>query len=317
MTISYTRRWSISFSFLAILWFLPVATAGNQDTSSANDAPKYTLRYQFHPGEVLRWNVVHRQRVRTTYGGWTQTTDSVTRSTKCWHVTAVDEEGNAVFESMVEDAVFENRMETIGKDKKKPKREKVRYDSRKDEKPPRAFEASARRVGKPLARIKLDSRGVTLKRTPLFPESAPVATENPELTIPLPDEPIAVGESWRRPHKAMLRLENGTTKTILTQQVFTLVSVKTGIATIEVVTQILTPVHNPEVEAKLIEQFSRSTIRFDVDAGRVLWQQRDLDHRVVGFRGPESCLHYLTRSAEKLLASKADVAQQTKTSTRK
>jgi hypothetical protein len=137
----------------------------------------------------------------------------------------------------------------------------------------------------------------------------PASAETPELAIPLPERPVAVGESWRQPHQAMVRLENGATTTIRTQQVFTLASVKTGVATIEIANQVLTPVHSPEIEARLIEQYTRGTARFDIDAGRVLWQQSDLDHRVVGFHGPESCVHYLTRSTERLLPEEVELAK--------
>jgi hypothetical protein len=276
-------------------------------SSPVTDAVKYGLRYKFQPGQTVRWEVVHRKRVRAIYAGWTQTTDSSTRSTKCWRVIEVDAQGNAVFENLVENAVFQNSIETVDV-KQKTRRDEARYDSQKDAKPPKVFEDAARRVGKPLTRVKIDARGRTLQRTALLPE--PASTENPELTIPLPEDPVAVGDTWRRRHKMLLPLENKATKTILIEQVFKLVDVKTGVATIEVVNQVLTPIHSPEIEAKLIERFTNGAVRFDIEAGRILGLQMDLDRRVVGFRGPDSCLQYLTRSTETLLADKVAVAQQ-------
>ncbi|MBU4399072.1 MAG: hypothetical protein KKE86_07010, partial [Planctomycetes bacterium] len=35
---------------------------------------KYTLRYQYKPGETIRWRVEHRSKVRATVSGSTQTT---------------------------------------------------------------------------------------------------------------------------------------------------------------------------------------------------------------------------------------------------
>ena len=78
-------------------------------------------------------------------------------------------------------------------------------------------------------------------------------------------------------------------------------SLKTGVATILVETQILTPISHPAIEAKLIQQASRGRVRFDVDAGRILSQQNELDRRVIGFRGQASSLHYLTSFEEKLV----------------
>jgi hypothetical protein len=81
------------------------------------------------------------------------------------------------------------------------------------------------------------------------------------------------------------------------------------VATILVQTQVLTPVSHPAIEAKLIQQASQGHIRFDVDAGRILSQQNDLDKRVVGFRGQASSLHYLTSFTEKLIDPPVSTAE--------
>ncbi|MBN2218163.1 MAG: hypothetical protein JW719_12385 [Pirellulales bacterium] len=261
------------------------------------DVEKYTLRYKFQPGETLRWNVVHRKRIQATYGGSNQVTESASRSTKCWRVIEVGADGVALIETAVDDVDMRQKIND-GKT--------VRYNSRADKTPPRGFEGAAERIGKPLARVKLDARGSTVEREPLMPE--PPSNEKQQLTIPLPKDPVAVGESWNLRHEMLLRLETGATKTILIQQVFTLQDVKTGVATIEVANQVLTPIHSPEIEAKLIERYSHGIVRFDVDAGRILSQQMDLDRNVVGFRGAESCMHYLTRFTEEFLPPTPEVA---------
>jgi hypothetical protein len=157
-----------------------------------------------------------------------------------------------------------------------------------------------------LAKITIDSRGKTVKREALMPEPA---RKGPNfVTIPLPRKAVAVGESWKRREEVLLPLENKTTKTIRTQQVFTLKEVKAGVATIEVANQVLTPIHSAALEAKLIERYKRGMVRFDIDAGRILSQQSDLDRRVVGFRGADSCLHHVTRFTERFLPEKPKVA---------
>lgn len=283
---------------------LPVAlfiTAVLGGRTVAGDAEKYTLRYRFQPGEVLRWDVVHRGHVRTTFGGATKATETVSKSVKVWRVKEVRDDRSATFEQSVEDVDMWQKL--TGRDE-------IRYNSRNDKKPPRGFEDAAKRVGVPLVRVTLDSRGKTLKRENLV--SSPTTDNQGELTIPLPEGPVAVGETWSEEHDLNLPLEQGGIKKILILQSFTLVGVKTGVATIEIANRILTPVSNPALEAKLIERESRGTVRFDVDAGRILSQQTDLDKRVVGFRGPESCLQYLTRSTETLLPDVPAVAQRPK-----
>ena len=307
MIISCRCRLFVS-SFILLTALSAAARASEKTTTPAEEqnGTKYMLRYKFTPGQTLRWKVVHRKRIQATYGGSTQLSESASQSTKCWRVKEIDSDGHVVFESLVEDV---NMRQKIGKHKP------VSYNSKKDAKPPQGFEDAAKRIGKPLARVKLDNRGRTVHREPLLSE--PTTKEKPQLTIPLPEKAVAVGESWRERYDVMLPLETGATKKILTQQVFTLKSVKTGVATIEVANQVITPIHSPKIEAKLIERYSCGTVRFDVDAGRILSQQMDLDRRVIGFRGDDSCLHYLTRFTEQSLPEKATVADRAEKQARK
>ena len=69
-------------------------------------------------------------------------------------------------------------------------------------------------------------------------------------------------------------------------------------ATIRVVSLVLTPLTDPALEAQAIRYMSSGSVRFDIAAGRVLSQQIDVDRRVVGFRGEVSSLHYVTRFTE-------------------
>ena len=123
------------------------------------------------------------------------------------------------------------------------------------------------------------------------------------MTIPLPERPVPVGHTWSFPQDIDVKLNTGGIKKVKARQAVTLESVKTGVATIRVATQILTPIDDPAIESQLIQRESSGTVRFDIDAGRVLSQQMDVDKHVVGFRGPASSLHYLTRFTEELLPS--------------
>jgi hypothetical protein len=83
------------------------------------------------------------------------------------------------------------------------------------------------------------------------------------------------------------------------------------VATIELSTVILTPIHDPSIEVQLIQRDSSSTIRFDIEAGRLIGQQVDIDKRVVGFRGEASSMHYLGRVNEEALGESTPPAATT------
>ena len=260
---------------------------------------KYDLKYKFTPGETLRAEVVHQVKVKTTVQGTSQTAESNSRSVKVWKILDVTEEGTVTFQHMV--AHVDMWQRTTG-------RKEVRYNSDTDEEVPPGYEAVADAVGVPLSTVTMDARGKIIKRKEHREQPMGVSTQ---MTIPLVDHAIAIDESWSSPLEIDVTRKDGTIKKIRTRQKFTLEKVSDEVATIKVDSQILTPVHDPAIEAQLIQRLSYGTVRFDIAAGRVISQQLDLDRRVIGFSGPTSSMHYVTRFTEKLLPPTEQTARRT------
>ena len=251
------------------------------------DAEKHELRYKFKPNELIRWRVEHRAKVRTTISGTTQTAETESFSTKLWKVQAVDSKGVVTFEHSVEN--IQMRQKLTG-------RQEELYDSSKDSIPPPSFQDVAKNVGVALSNIKMNPHGKILHRKNIRPQPT-----DGQMTIPLPEEAVAIGHTWSVPLDVDIKLDDGVVKKIKTRQQYKLQDVKNGIATIHVQTVILSPVRDPAIEAQLIQHESLGNVRFDIDAGRVIAQQMDLDKQVNGFRGETSLMHYETRFVETLL----------------
>jgi len=273
-------------------------------TASGSDGQTYDLAYKFSPGETLRTEVVHRATVQTTIQGTSQTAETRSTSIKSWKIKDVTPEGTVTFVHMVESV--DMWQQTQG-------RKEVRYNSLTDTEVPPGYEEAAEAVGVPLTIVTMDNRGKILKRHENRPQPASMSTQ---MTMPLADHPVAIGDSWSSPLDIDVILKDGSTKKVQTRQQFTLEKVADDLATIGVDTQILTPVHDPAIEAQLIQRMSNGSVRFDIEAGRVLSQQLDLDRRVIGFSGPASSMHYLTRFTEKLLGD-AEVAAKGKANKKK
>ena len=284
------------FAFLALLCLTVPARA--ESAADAKAPPeKYSLRYQFHAGDTLRWNVVHRCQIRTAVSGTEQTAETTTLSVKVWRVLDVTPDGQATFEHRVESVDMRHRLSG---------RDEVHYNSNKDVAAPPGFENVAKAVGVPLAVITLDARGKVLSR-----KQNPVKAATPgqgEITIRLPEEPVAVGHQWSFPHDIDVPLPGGGVRRVKAVQSYTLEGVRTGVASIRMDTQILTPMNDPALESQLLQYETTGTVRFDVDAGRILGRQADVDKGVVGFRGAASSLHYRARSTEELVAPETKVA---------
>jgi hypothetical protein len=252
---------------------------------------KYDLKYKFREGEVLRWKVEHRARIRTTVSGTSQTAETESHSVKVWKVKQVGEKtGNAEFEHSVESILMKQRLTG---------RQEEVYDSTKDSEPPLAFQEVAKSVGVPLSQVRIDPRGRVMERINHSPQAGGMDSQ---ITIPLPEKPIAVGDAWSLPFEVEVRLESGMVKKVQLRQQFKLEEVAGGVARIATDTVVLTPVRDPALESQLIQRQTTGTVRFDIERGRVLSQQMDQSKQVVGFRGETSSLDYETRFMETLLS---------------
>lgn len=274
------------------------ATPGTQDT--ATPGAQFDLKYKFIPGETVETEVVHRTKVKTTVQGTTQTAESHSTSIKVWRIKDVTDEGTVTFDHMV--ARVDMWQRTSG-------RKEVRYNSDTDTKVPSGYEHVAEAVGVPLTTVTMSARGKIITRKEHRDQPMGVSTQ---MTMPLPERRIAIGESWSSPLEIDVARKDGSIKKIQTRQKFTLEKVVDGVATIKVDSQVLTPVHDPAIEAQLIQRLSQGTVRFDIDSGRVLSQQLDLDRHVIGFSGAGSSMHYVTRFTEKLIRPSAKTARRPK-----
>ncbi|MEX0678433.1 MAG: hypothetical protein WD063_15240 [Pirellulales bacterium] len=261
---------------------------------------KFDLKYKFTPGETVETEVVHQAKVQTTIQGTTQTAESQSRSVKVWKVKDVTNQGTVTFDHMVTRIDMWQR--TTG-------RKEVRYNSDTDAEVPPGYEQAAEAVGVPLSTVTMDQRGTIIKRKEHRDQPMGVSTQ---MTMPLADHPITLGESWSSPLEIEVTHKDGSVKKIQTRQKFTLEKVADGVATIRVDSQILTPVHDPAIEAQLIQRLSQGTVEFDLGAGRVLSQQLDLDRHVIGFSGAASSMHYVTRFTEKLMPPAHETARRSK-----
>jgi hypothetical protein len=263
-------------------------------TRSAADQT-YELRYKFVPGETLRWKVVHLATTETTIQGNTQTSQSRSTSTKVWKVTDVSPEGNLTFVHMVSDADMW---------KKVSGHPEQRYNSKTDKTPPIDYEKAAETIGKPLATITISPAGKVIKREDHVgvPQMA-----HGQVTLPLPEGAVKPGHRWYAPDEVIVRLPDRRVQRIKTRRVYVLEKVQTGVATISIDTQVLTPVSDPTVRSQLLQQITEGTAKFDIAAGRLLSKKLEWDETVIGFNGPESILKFLARGTEELLTDKKTV----------
>lgn len=269
-------------------------------TAALAEGETYSLRYKFTPKESVVWKVEHRARVRTTVAGTTQTAETTSISAKRWQIGDVKPDGAFTFTHSVDYVDMRQQMSD---------RDEERFDSRTGEQPGPGFGDVAKAVAVPLTIATLDARGKVIKREEK--QAQPNANKG-QMTVELPEQAVSVGDAWDQPFELDVTLPDGGTKRIKAQQHYTLESVESNLATIRVETQWLTPNRDPAMEAQLIQRDTSGTVRFDIAAGRVVWQQVDIDRNVVGFQGDASSMHYTTRFTEELLPAESKLATKPK-----
>jgi hypothetical protein len=254
---------------------MPVVAAADEAIETVE------LRYAFKKGDSLSSRVEHRALTETTMNGVTESVETMTDSTRTWRVTAVDADGVATLEQRVDDVTMTSRSSERGE---------IRWSSRGDAEPPPGYEGVRASLGVPLIRLRVTPDGRVLDRRELRP--CPTTASGDLVIVPFPEEPIEEGHTWTIPDEVVVEVPNGPRKAVRTRLRYRLESVRDGIATIAVDTTVLTPLDNPQLEARLLERIWNGTIRFDIERGRMLSRNTAIDRRVVGFGGPQSSVRY-------------------------
>lgn len=253
---------------------------------------QYELRYKLRSSEQLYYQVIHQVAVQTTVQGEKQDSKSYSKSVKIWHVLEPDENGHTRFTHSVD--FVKMWSETTGRDT-------VRYDSRVDKEVPADYRHVAETLGKPISTLTITSSGKEIRREDRIKQHN-FGTGG--MMIPLPEKPIRVGDKWSSTDFAVVRQSDGAAKRINTRVLYRLEKVETGVATISIRTEVLTPFDDSRMKSQLIQRLSNGTVRFDIDAGRVVSRQLDWNETVVGFNGPESNMAYLARMTETLVTDR-------------
>lgn len=284
--------------------FAPQPTVASAEQGDADgqrsvlDSTKHSLRYRLQEDHTLRYRVTHVAKTKTRVRGVEDSAHVHTVSDKLWTVSEVNGD---------DEMTFVHSVDSVEMMQQNGEQDEIRWSSNGDESPPPAFEAVQQQLNKPLSTVTINAQGEEVARKRHGGSQAQLGMGG--LTIPLPQEAVPAGHRWDAPRQIKVRGENGEVKTIKLRDSYRLEKIQTGVATISVRTEVLTPIQAASIKAQVVQQLSNGTIRFDVDAGRVLSKELEWDETVVGFQGPNSLLEYRARLNEKLVDQPARTAK--------
>ena len=262
------------------------------ETPSSTGGEEYLFRYKLEPGLVISSEVTHLAKTDTKIDSAEQNSHSRTVSQKTWEVTRV-KDGEMTFEYRILDIDMSQR---IGAETE------IRYSSKSGEEPAVQFKSAADSVGKVISTVTIDEQGMIIARSD---DTNPPNLGMGDITLPVPKNPVAIGATWEIPREIRIRREDGSFKTVRFRELFRFDKVSAGVATIAVRSEMLTAISEPKEEAQVLQQLSNGTIRFDLDAGRMISKELGWDKVVVGFSGAGSVMDYSARLEEQV--TQADV----------
>lgn len=270
----------------------PVAKKELTETPSPMGGETYLLRYKFTPGLRIASEVIHMAKTDTKIDSTAQDSDSRTVTQKTWDVTKV-EDGNMTFEYAIREIDMSQRIGTGNE---------LRYSSKSDEQVPFQFQKAADSVGKIISTVTIDQQGLIVARSD---ETNPPNLGMGDITLPVPENAVAVGATWEIPRELNIRREDGSLKRVRFRELFKLEKVSSGIATVSVASEMITIISDPKEEAQVIQHLSNGTIKFDIDAGRMISKELGWDKKVVGFSGAGSTMEYSARLDERVVSAES------------
>jgi len=259
------------------------------EDSTGNEAQKYLLRYQLNTGQNLHYEVTHVAKTKTRIRGAEEVSQVHTVSQRHWEVATADDS----------EMTFNHVVDAVEMTQQQGDAEEIRWNSESGEKPPALFKRVSDQIGTTSSTITISPRGDETRRENNIGSKASLGMGS--LAIAFPEKPIAIGESWSLPRDVKARTEQGEIKVIKIRELYTLKKVKTGVATLSVRSQPLTPLNEESIRAQVVQQMSNGEIRFDLDNGYMISKQLDWDETIVGFQGANSLMEYRARFSERLV----------------
>ncbi len=281
--------------------------------SAAKTGAGYSLAYKFQAGEVVRYETIQNVKFVSQFQGTVETATNKTETRKAYRVTKVNEDGSANLELVIEWV----RMKADFGGGAVP----TEFDSKDPAAKSQAkFKDVLKNVGKPQARLVVDSSGKVLKVQEMeLVTPAPVGVQNIQmknmsgrddfnfLTV-FPQKPIQIGEKWSEKSEIKVKVENNLTKALDVRRDYALEAVEGDIATIAFDTKILTPVKDNNIAIQLIQRETKGKLAFDMAKGVVISRTVESDKSVINPAGNNTAMHSTSHLLERLMTETAAIS---------
>ncbi len=290
-------------------WTPSLTACENTDATAATDADtpaaaeesvqRYKLAYVFTTGQVVHLASEFQAQMSVRFKEAKQVDKNSSKLWKHYTVISVAPDGTGTLELQLDKAhqqvqFGDNPPEIFKSDDPK-------YHHRK-------FRDTLAKIGHPTAVIDYSPQGKLLQVVEpsgdkkIAPRKRP-PQDHQGFLIPLPAEPVAVGDTWKDPFQQEVGIKGGLKRAIDMVRVYELESVEGDLAKISFKTSILTPVNNEEILAQLSQRQTEGTITFDMQKGLIVAKLITVNESVVNAFGEGTSLHTATKLTESVASS--------------
>lgn len=255
-------------------------------------SPALAQNWQFRwaKGQVLTYKAEHVTSVIETAEGSKTATASKLNLIKRWQVTDVDGKGIATLQLS---------LDAMRTEQTRPSGETLLFDSANpDKSTPELKEQMARYIGVPLAVLRLDAQGriVEVKQGQASKYEA-----EPPFAVVFPPAAPAQGQSWLRPFPVTLDPPYGTGEKFEATQRYQCTKLEGPRATLAVTTQFKTLPAAAKDQIPLLQKMVGGEVLFDVQAGRLLQVQFNIERTLQNHQGEGSSYEFTSRYTEQLV----------------
>jgi hypothetical protein len=289
---------------------LPASTAP-ANFADTDGTKTHKLAFKFRLNQIVHYEISHEAEMTTHKNQDTEIARNTSRSRRHYRVLAVDGKSGAADLELTIDWV--HMLASFDNGEGKPL-DPIEFQSDDPKKHPEKFKHVLASIGQH-ARLRFSATGAPIRDpvkaasgAPRNPGStAPAVTDGTleSYLFPLPEQPVAAGETWTERFDVLARDVDKNLVKIPLKRTFKLADVTNGVASIELRTAILAPVEDPAIAAQLIQREITGKISFDIERGLIISREWSIDNTIINPVGANSSMRAKSSYREKLLGSEA------------
>jgi len=287
--------------------------AGQADSGKSTAQQTWSLRYQFHPGQQLRYQSQQQMTLEAQVGENHRVDVSQVRQVRRYGVSETN--GDLTKLSM--------QFEDVWMQRQVDQEPAVEFrSSMKPHEVPEVFKnvAHSLRGAAPVFRVTALGRSVvgtsdgvqpSSADAPAAPAAAPArdASADPgSFLMLLPESAMAVGGTWKEEFQVQVRGGENLQLPVQILRTYRLEAVENGIARVTFRSSVRTPLRGTVIRSQLIQATPSGSFLLDISRGQMVRREFRWNETVIGALGPESILSSHGTQTDELLQAVAEPA---------